>query len=65
MLKNSTYDELKVLCMMSKMSWFIKECAMPEAKKQNNAELIKMYEVLEKDMHRHIETFKKNMCLEE
>lgn len=65
MLSNSIYDELKVTCHLSKLLWFLKECAIPEAKKQKNMEMLKMYEALEKDLHKHIENFKKDMCLEE
>lgn len=65
MLTNSTYDELKVICHLSKLSWFLKECAIPEAKKQKNSKALKMYQALEKDLHKHIEVLKKDLCIEE
>ena len=64
MLTNGTYDNIKVVYKLSKITWFIQECALPEAKRQEQTELIALYEALIKDLNSHTDKLYDMICEE-
>lgn len=62
MIENKKYDKLKVAYKLSKLAWFIKECAIPEEKKGGHEECLAMYDALLKDLEKHASIFFKSIC---
>lgn len=54
MLKDYCYDKVKLLHELSRMLNFIKKHALPEAKRQKMAQSVKLYQEMEKDLHKNI-----------
>ena len=54
MLKDYCYDKVKLLHEMSRMLNFVKKHALPEAKRQKMPQSVKLYQELEKDLHKNI-----------
>lgn len=62
MLINTKYDNIKVVYKLSKIAWYIKECALPEAKKHGNTELTALYDQVIKDLNQHTDALYNMIC---
>lgn len=63
MMKDSTYNKVKILHHLSSLYWFIQKHALPDAERADTA-YIKLLEDLKKDLDKHIGQFEKNTCKE-
>ena len=59
MLQDYCYDKVKLPHEMSRTLNFIKKHALPEAKRQKMAQSVKLYQEMEKDLHKNITNLSK------
>ncbi len=64
MLKNHTYDKVKVLYKLSALCWFIDKHAAPAAQAANDQECFNSYQQLKKDLTKYIDMLEKSICEE-
>ena len=62
MLKNATYDKIKILKELSCITWFLQKHAIPNAKKAKEVKAVKMYQEMEKDITAYITLLQKLTC---
>ncbi len=60
-MDNCSYDKVKVLYKLCRLSWFIEKHAMQDAIKAGDSECAKDLEKLKFDLQKHIERFQKEV----
>ena len=62
MLSNDRYDNIKAVYKLSKIAWFIQECAVPAAKREGNDELVALYEDIIKGLDEYTSKLYSMLC---
>lgn len=62
MLDHCTYDKIKLLHELSKLTWFVEKHGKRDAQAAGDSACFDMFEELAIDLQKHVEKLEKTLC---